>query len=245
VCAIHQPNLFPRLSTLAKLYAADLWIVLDDVQFARRDYQHRTRLAALGDPARRQWLSLATHLPQGRATLIRDARLADPEGCRRSTAGLIRQYYGRSCHWPSIQEVVEPVMNRLTTTDRLADITETSTRALLSVLGWQGTVLRSSTLPTRDGRSTRLADLALFTASTAYLCGTGGMRYLDPVPFAEHAIEVIPFHTPVNTETALWDGARELGALWPVAIAGPDALAEAIRSQRAGLQPLNGRHREL
>ena len=34
LCAIHQPNFFPRLSTLAKLYTADIWIVLDDVQFA-------------------------------------------------------------------------------------------------------------------------------------------------------------------------------------------------------------------
>jgi hypothetical protein len=50
LCAIHQPNLFPRLTTLAKLFAADYWIVLDDVQFTRRDYQHRARLAALGDP---------------------------------------------------------------------------------------------------------------------------------------------------------------------------------------------------
>lgn len=37
VCAIHQPNLFPRLATLAKLFTADYWIVLGDVQFARRD----------------------------------------------------------------------------------------------------------------------------------------------------------------------------------------------------------------
>ncbi|MGW7024804.1 WbqC family protein [Streptomyces decoyicus] len=43
LCAIHQPNLFPRLSMLAKLFAADCWIVLDDVRFTRRDYQHRTR----------------------------------------------------------------------------------------------------------------------------------------------------------------------------------------------------------
>lgn len=45
-----QPNLFPRLTTLAKLFAADTWIILDDVQFTRRDYQHRTRLAALDAP---------------------------------------------------------------------------------------------------------------------------------------------------------------------------------------------------
>jgi hypothetical protein len=33
LCAIHQPNFLPRLSTLATLYAADIWIILDDVQF--------------------------------------------------------------------------------------------------------------------------------------------------------------------------------------------------------------------
>ena len=80
--AIHQPNLFPRLSTLAKLFAADCWIVLDDVQFARRDFQHRARLAAMSGSAQRQWLSLPTHLPHGRSTLIRDAVLADHERSR-------------------------------------------------------------------------------------------------------------------------------------------------------------------
>ncbi|MFF4157003.1 WbqC family protein [Streptomyces sp. NPDC001678] len=55
MCAIHQPNFFPRLTTLAKLFAADCWIVLDDVQFARRDYQHRARLAALDNPADHRW----------------------------------------------------------------------------------------------------------------------------------------------------------------------------------------------
>lgn len=52
VCAIHQPNFFPRLSALAKLAAADVWVVLHDVQFDRRDYQHPTRLAALTAPMR-------------------------------------------------------------------------------------------------------------------------------------------------------------------------------------------------
>ena len=39
--AIHQPNFLPRLSTLAKVCAADIWVILDDVQFSRRDYQNR------------------------------------------------------------------------------------------------------------------------------------------------------------------------------------------------------------
>lgn len=106
LCAIHQPNLFPRLTTLAKLFAADYWIVLDDVQFTRRDYQHRTRLAALDDPQQRQWLTIPTHLPRGRQMPIREARIVDPARSRRRLAQLLP---------PSVQvlgqeEVVQAVL---------------------------------------------------------------------------------------------------------------------------------------
>ncbi|UUS34030.1 MULTISPECIES: WbqC family protein [Streptomyces] len=93
--AIHQPNLFPRLSTLAKLFAADCWIVLDDVQFARRDFQHRARLGSMSNPARHQWLSIPTHLPDGRSTLVRDAVVVDPDRSRRRVMHMLTQYYAK------------------------------------------------------------------------------------------------------------------------------------------------------
>jgi WbqC-like protein family len=99
-CAIHQPNLLPRLSTLAKLYAADVWVVLDDVQFTRHNYQHRVRLAALDDPAHRQWLSLETHLPYGRATLIR-------EGAACTAARNTRREIGRASPPPRREALAE------------------------------------------------------------------------------------------------------------------------------------------
>ncbi|MEV0907289.1 WbqC family protein [Streptomyces hokutonensis] len=93
---IHQPNLFPRLSTLAKLFAADRWIVLDDVQFARRDYQNRTRLAALDDPSRQQWLTLPA--------CPTDARHSSIRLCSSSRAGRVEQSRGHRplpCSLPS------------------------------------------------------------------------------------------------------------------------------------------------
>ena len=87
LCAIRQPNFLPRLSTLAKLYASDIWVILDDVQFTRRGYQHRCYLAPVADaylPGR--WLTLPVHLPGGRATMIRDARLAEPALTARRTS---------------------------------------------------------------------------------------------------------------------------------------------------------------
>ncbi|MFJ9680987.1 WbqC family protein [Streptomyces sp. NPDC101194] len=232
MCAIHQPNLFPRLSTLAKLFAADRWIVLDDVQFARRDYQHRARLATLDDPARQQWLTLPTHLPHGRPTLISQAQLADPGRSRRTVELLVRQYYGRSSHWGAVSEVLEAVVDALDTTDRVAGIARTSTVAMLSVLGWAGEVLDSSGIPARQSRSERLADLAVATGSTHYLCGTGGLRYLDSDPFDAHGIPVQPFCVPADTSDPLWRWARRSSSLWALSEIGPGALANHLAAQR-------------
>ncbi|MFE0674511.1 WbqC family protein [Streptomyces sp. NPDC058867] len=226
MCAIHQPNLFPRLSTLAKLYAADRWIVLDDVQFARRDYQHRARLADLDEPARQQWLTLPTHLPQGRSTLISQARLVDPQRSRRTVHLLVRQYYGRSPHWKAVSDVLDAVLDTIDTSDRLADVAKESTVALLTVLGWSGAVLTSGEIPTRPGRSERLADLAAATGSTHYLCGTGGLRYVDAAPFDAHGIPVLPFHTPVDDLLWLW--ARRASSLWALSAVGPGELASQL-----------------
>ncbi|WP_344496278.1 WbqC family protein [Streptomyces enissocaesilis] len=231
LCAIHQPNLFPRLSTLAKLFSADYWIVLDDVQFARRDYQHRARLAALDDSSRQQWLTLPTHLPHGRPTLISQARLVDPRRSRRTIQLLVRQYYGRSRYWGAVAEVLDA----LDDSDRVADLARTSTTALLSALGWSGKVQGSTAIPTRQGRSERLADLAAATGSTHYLCGTGGLRYLDAAPFDTHGIPVLPFHTPVDDP--LWRWARRCSSLWALSKIGPDALADQLTAQREAHHP--------
>ncbi|MGX9921645.1 WbqC family protein [Streptomyces sp. NPDC002248] len=230
LCAIHQPNLFPRLTTLAKLFTADYWIVLDDVQFTRRDYQHRARLAAVETPDRQQWLSLPTHLPSGRSTLIREALIDDTERARRRTAGMLRQNFGAGPYWPSLTHVLDPVLDAFAS-GRTAVVAETSTRVLLDLLGWRGRVLRSSLLAASPGRSLRLADLAAATGARAYLCGTGGMTYLDPAPFAARNITVAAFRPPT---TGIWSTARRLSSLYALATLGPDALAARLRAVADG-----------
>jgi hypothetical protein len=227
-CAIHQPNLFPRLSTLAKLAQADVWVVLDDVQFNARDYQHRARLAALDDISRQQWLTVPVHRPQGRDTLIRDLQLAEPTKSHRRVHQLIRQHYGRSQHWQDARLVVDEVAAALLTTTRLVNIAELSTRTLLSQLGWHGKVVYSSTLPVRTGRSERLADLTAAVGAAEYLCGTGGARYLDERPFADLGLHVCYVSRPL---TEARGAARRVSALWDFATRGMAAVREEITAR--------------
>ncbi|WP_413801094.1 WbqC family protein [Streptomyces iranensis] len=228
LCAIHQPNLLPRLSTLAKLFAADYWIVLDDVQFARRDYQHRARLADLGDPCRRQWLTISTRLPQGRQTPICEALMTDPARSRRCLAQLLLQYYRASPHWPAFGRALDPVLDLFATTNKTVEVAEASTRVLLNLLGWQGRVLRSSLFAPRTGRSQRLADLAALTGARAYLCGTGGMTYLETDVFTTRNITIIPFRAP--TTGPLWAG-QDVSAVHFLMCLGPQTLADQLRAR--------------
>lgn len=219
-CAIHQPNFLPRLSTVAKLLSADVWVVLDDVQFCRRDYQHRARLAGLENPAEQQWLSLNVHLPDGRGTRIRDAVVIDSARCKRRVGGMLEQFYARSEHWPWLSTMFADVVDLIGETDRLHQIADLSTRVLLDAFGWTGTVVRSSDLDARTDRSARLADLTRAVGADTYICGRGGARYLDSTAFDRLGLKVDYFSRPTWIEPGIWDAGQRTSATWALAMYG-------------------------
>ncbi|MEV7770164.1 WbqC family protein [Kitasatospora sp. NPDC086791] len=231
VCAIHQPNVFPRLSTLAKLFAADVWVVLDDVQFARRDYQHRALLApAGGAPGPTRWLSIPTHLPAGRATLIRDARMVDPARSRRRSADLLREHYRTAPHWAAFKDRLDVFLDVFDRTDRLAVVAQESTLLLLSMLGWSGRIVAGADLVSSSDRTQRLADLCAAVGADAYLCGTGGMRYVQPTVFDRSGIELRPVRIPSD---GWWAGAARTSAVAALTTHGPHFSAEILGRIRA------------
>jgi WbqC-like protein family len=230
LCAIHQPNFLPRLSTLAKLYAADIWIILDDVQFTRRDYQHRCYLAPVPDarlPGR--WLTLPVHLPGGRETLIRDTRLAEPALAAKRTSSILRHYHRRAPYRSEILNLIPGIEETITGTGRLADVSEHATIALLRLLNWPGAMCRSSGILARAGRSERLADLTRAVGASAYLCGTGGSRYLDQAPFAALGVSVAIFTPPQHLAALSPEDTRRVSVLTDLAAVGSERLSAAIR----------------
>ncbi|MFD7733397.1 WbqC family protein [Kitasatospora phosalacinea] len=223
VCAIHQPNFLPRLATLAKIASADVWVVLDDVQHTRRDYQDRARLGTLHSGGTTRWLSLPTRLPHGRATLIRDARLIDPAHTRRRVEGILREQYRTSPFWPEFADRLCPLLDLIDATGRTAEITQASTLLLLDLLDWRGRVVRSSDLSAGAGRTQRLVDLCRAVGASTYLCGTGGSRYIESERFVDAGIGLRQFAVP---EDGVWAGARVLSAVHGLMVHGPRAVAK-------------------
>ncbi len=230
LCAIHQPNFLPRLSTLAKIYAADIWVILDDVQFTRRDYQHRCYLPPVADaqlPGR--WLTIPVHLPGGRSTLIKDARIAEPALTAKRTSSVLRHYYRRAPYRSDVLDMIPGIEEAITGTDRLANVSEHTTITLLRLLNWPGAICRSSHIPARAGRSERLADLTRAVGASSYLCGTGGSRYLDQAPFVSLGLTVTKFSPPQHIADHSLETARRVSVLEDLAALGPGRLSSTIR----------------
>ncbi|WP_381586903.1 WbqC family protein [Streptomyces fildesensis] len=173
---------------------------------------------------------LETHLPHGRATLIRDARLADPQRAARRLHQLPAQHYRASPHWQVLHAALEPAVRTIAETAGTAAVAEATTRCLLNLLGWRGSVVRSSDLAASSDRSVRLADLTTAVGADTYLCGTGGLRYLDRRPFAERELNVHVFRPPAAED--LWAGAAKISALWALAAYGPSGVGAAFNDLR-------------
>lgn len=231
ICAVHQPNVFPRLSTLAKLYAADVWVVLDDVQFARRDYQHRARLGTPGEPSTQQWLSVPVHLSRGRSTQIKDVRLVTTTKSRRRVSQLVKQHYGRRAHWRAVAQVVDDAALLMRQSETLAAVATFSALCLLRELGWEGEVLSSREVATSPERSTRLAELTRAVGATAYLSGTGGSRYLDAAVFGQRSLTVHVFRPPPSAHSLVWKDAALLSALATLSIHGRQVMSSELKRE--------------
>jgi len=181
IVAIHQPNLFPRLKVLQKLALADVWIVLDDVQFAQREYQNRALIVPNHGTGAPHWLSLPVTLPFGRSTRINDVAMDEGVCWRKLEHALTYSFVAT----PEFRPHRDALMRTLRQASaNLIDLGVASAMSLLQLAGVAPRVVRSSDLRLPDcTRSSRLALLCEAIGADAYLSGSGGAQYMEPESF--------------------------------------------------------------
>src|SRR6185437_16373335 len=105
---IHQPDFLPWLGFFDRLRSADLYIVLDHVQFIRRGWTHRDMIKA---PTGAAWLTLNIQkAPQN--TPIRDIQLTPSMNWRQDSLNLIRENYRKAPHFAEIFPRLEDLYSR-------------------------------------------------------------------------------------------------------------------------------------
>jgi hypothetical protein len=189
VVAAHQPNFLPWLGFWDKLRRADVFVLLDDVQFPREGagvWTNRVQLLVSGRP---QWVTVPIRRAGRGLQRVRDVRIDESRPWRRKLLRTIEVNYGRA---PGFDEAF-PLVSELIRlpTDVLAELNEHGIRQIAAALGLDaGKLVRGSSIATAAAGTELLVELTLALGGTAYLSGDGAGGYQDAERYAERGLEL-------------------------------------------------------
>jgi hypothetical protein len=200
--AVMQPYFYPYAGYFRLLAAADVFVIYDCVQFARRGRVHRCEVQ--GPSGSTEWLTLPL-ARQPRDVLIRDLEFAD-EARATLDERLARFDWIRAARGPMSKEVLQHLHGEL---GRPVDFLEDGLRLVSRLLGLTAPIIRSSSLavPAGVGGQDRIISIVKALGGSAYVNPPGGRRLYSPQDFAAAGLGLAfltPYHGPfINLLPAL------------------------------------------
>jgi hypothetical protein len=198
--AVHQPNFLPRLKVLQKLAAADVWVVLDNVQYCSREWQNRTRLVSFHGISAEFWFTAPVKLLDGRRTLIKDVQVLDAGTLGQRLSLTMRHSFRSAPHWDELAEFLSDAARLLCVTS-LTTLCVQTTLALLRMHNCEPEIRYASELRAGGCKSALQAAICHELGATAYIADTGASKYLREADF--------------GTTEVLWHHWTEPSASWP------------------------------
>ena len=198
IVAVHQPHFLPWLGYLDRMARADLFIVLDHVQFERRNYQNRTLMLLEG---RARWLTVPV-VQRSQKERIVDKQIDNREDSSARHWGhnhfrTLRYAYRRAPYFNLYAARLREIFDAQW--ESLVELDQALLEYLREVLDIRTPMVRSSSLGVEGCRSELILNLCRSVGADTYLCGMGGCRsYLDRGAFARAGIKMVwqDFHHP-------------------------------------------------
>jgi len=182
--AIHQPHYLPWLGYLAKWAAADVFVLLDTVQYEKNGWQNRNRIKTREGPA---WLTVPVRAPLG--TPIREVGVDARQPWRRRHARAIEHAYADAPCFGRFRDGLADLYAR--EWRALAPLAEASVRWLGAGFGIATPIHLASELGVGASEpSARLVGLCRAVGADTYLAGRDGITYMDLAQFAAAGISV-------------------------------------------------------
>ena len=203
IVAIHQPCFLPWLGYLHRMAQADVFVLLDDVQFERANFQNRTRIrmpcggARPAEGARvpdyeSRWLTVPVLQRSQKESILEkevDNRLEGPRHWSAIQLATLRHAYREA----AFTSLYLPVLKNLLSArwQHLASLNFALLEVLRDAFGIRTPVVRSSELGAQGAKSGLILDICRKLGAGTFLGGMGGSReYLEREAFERAGVSV-------------------------------------------------------
>ncbi len=193
--AIHQPQYLPWLGYLDKIDKADVFVILDNVQFKKNEWQNRNRIKTTQGW---QWITVPVlyKFPEK----INEVKINNNTNWSRKHLQALITNYSKSLYFADYKNFIEDIFSR--NWDRLIDINIEIIKFLINALELKTRLVTTSDLKLREDPTERLIDICKTLGGEKYLAGRDGSKYINLEIFEEEGIEIIfqDFKHPVYNQ---------------------------------------------
>lgn len=221
IVGIHQPNYLPYLGFFDKLRKSDVFIIYDDAQFTKGDFQQRNRIRIYNGW---KWLTVPVekkHIPINQIKIRNDVEI-ERTNWQEAHFKEIHDNYKKAPYYPNFEKDIRRIYGQ--EYDMLIDINLKLIEFLMKSFGIDTKIIHSSEFGFNSKSTERLVDLVSAVGGDIYLSGPMGKDYLDPQLFDEKNIQVCfqGFRHPVYKQQ--YDGFEpNMSAIDALLNAGPEA----------------------
>jgi hypothetical protein len=183
--AILQSNYIPWKGYFDLIRAVDEFVLLDEVQFTKRDWRNRNRIKTPTGP---RWLSIPV-VSKGRYTqAIDETEIAELWADKHWAA--LSHSYTRAPHFRGLAPVIQGLYEEAANERLLSRVNHLLTSGICRLLGITTPILWSRDFSAEGIKTDRLLSICTALGATHYLSGPSARAYLETDKFRAQGIEV-------------------------------------------------------
>lgn len=208
IVACHQPNYLPWLGYFYKLKQADIFVVLDTVQFPMgRSWVNRNRIKT---PSGQLWLSVPVRKKGLGLQLIQDVEIDNSQNWSKKHLLSMKHFYKKAPYFYDYIDYFNQVYKM--EWKKILDLNLELLKQIAKWLKIETKIVRSSELfvgcretACRVLRGSELlSQICKLLGADTYISGSGGKKYIEERFFRRHGIEVKYYSFNPSAYPQLW-----------------------------------------
>jgi len=181
-----QSNYIPWKGYFDLIRSVDAFVLLDDVQFTRRDWRNRNKIKTQNGA---RWLTIPVESKGKFFQRIDETLIADPRWAAEHWE-TIRHSYARARYFNETKPIFAELYEKAARFQHLSEVNYHFIRAICELLGISTRITWSTDYQLAEGKNERLISLCQQVGATQYLSGPAAKDYIDEQQFAAAGITV-------------------------------------------------------
>jgi len=190
-CAIVQPHYLPWLGYFELIKSVDIFVILDDVQYVKREWKNRNKIRKSPTSNEFKWLSVPIKKEKINQNINEVNIFDENQEWRKFHIDSFLYVYGKTQNFLKYKdEIFSIIENKKILT--LFDLNLSLIKKICEILYIKTPIILSSTYKINKKREHKLVDICLRLSCDRYLANNKTFNMVDRSVFSENNIKIIP-----------------------------------------------------